>query len=1426
MEESRHDVLRAPQSVSTAAPAGKFPYPVVGICGIEGDVPSLVAFFANAVSAKDMAFVVVLANRADGDALARSVRAVTTMPVTVVSVAKAPLSLQRDHIYIIMLPAIPLIGVDTVMARDGDLRDGVMPKVDLFLRGLAGMHRERAMAVILGNLGKGAVPGIADIKAGGGIAIAEAQTGASPVMVLDGMSDEAPYPDGADFILPATGIPAKLAELWRHAHGLACEPPCADAARVGHVAPAGRNPPKPEEEKALQEILAALLLRTGHDFSHYKIATILRRIERRMQIHGLATLAAYQDFIAATPAETRPLLQDLLIGVTHFFRDRDAFAALQRDVVPLLFNTVAPNKPLRVWIPGCSTGEEAYSIAILLRAHADDLGETRDMQLFATDINAQAVGYGRAGMYPDTIAADLRSDFLLQHFHLQAQQYQISKSLRKLVLFAQHDLLRDPPFAHLDLVSCRNLLIYLDHTMQLRVLQLFHFALRPGGYLFLGSAENVDAAPDLFEPVDKQHRIFRSKWRPKARRPILDFSISPMDAAPVGIAAPATPQTPETPPLPATPVGALHERTMLRYGPPSIMVNHQYDVLHISERATRYLRHIGGEPSQWLPDIVRPELRTALRAMLNEAVYLGDDVTSVPVELLQDGRPVQVAISVYPVAKKAKPHVVQGVDDTFVPGFLEAPRPATDPLALVVFHETAVEHDAPASPRNAPHTASSSVTQQVVDELERELRDARSQVRATLAHAEGSSEALKASNEELQAMNEELHSTTEELETSKEELQSINEELLTVNAELQAKIMESGNSNDDLTNLISSSNIATLFVDRSMVLRRYTPAAATLFHVIDADIGRSLLDITHRLDYPDLARDATAAFDSLKLIEKEVAGPDGRWYLSRLSPYRTTQDRIDGAVLTLVDITSRREAQEKMRTSEKRMQLVVQSTNDYAIIIHDMSGAIVTWNKGAERMFGYTEAETLGQSGGLIYTEEDRLAGVDAAEVRRALAQGRSQDEGWLMRKDGTRLYCSGVTTALHSDDFHGYAKIARDLTDGQTAESAKQLQISLERSVRKQVNTANRLKDEFLAVLSHELKNPLNLIHVKAEMLSRAPDARDLPVVQEASDAIRRSVAAQAKIIDDLLDLSRVRTGKLTLSEEAVDVARIIDAAVDALEGDAAVAGLTLTASGTRKPAIMVGDDTRIEQIVWNLLSNALKFTPAGGRVEVILAVEGDYFCISVTDTGQGIDPVFLPHIFDMFSQAESAFNRARGGLGIGLALVQQLSQMHGGHVLAESEGHGRGACFRVWLPRSPTDTQLGQPRPPVDAAVLREKKILLVDDTLETLEAFRTLLELEGAQVRTESNGVDALRATAEERFDVVLSDIGMPGMDGYEFVRALRGAPATATIPAVAMTGFGRAQDVERALEAGFNTHLGKPVSLDALLGAIRDVLAPPG
>ncbi len=425
-------------------------------------------------------------------------------------------------------------------------------------------------------------------------------------------------------------------------------------------------------------------------------------------------------------------------------------------------------------------------------------------------------------------------------------------------------------------------------------------------------------------------------------------------------------------------------------------------------------------------------------------------------------------------------------------------------------------------------------------------------------------------------------------------------------------------------------------------------------------------------------------------------------------------------------------------------------------------------------------------------------------------------------RLRGARLYCSGVTTPLAGETFHGYAKILRDLTDRKGTEALEQRKMSLERSVRAKVEAASRLKDEFLAVLSHELKNPLNLIHVKADMLDRAPSTQNLPVVRDAADAIRRSVISLAKIIDDLLDLSRVRTGKLTLERSRIDIAAITATVAGAIETDSRAHQVSVSVSGMSEPFSIEADAVRYEQILWNLLSNAVKFTPAGGRTDRRSVSRDDGFaCIEVADTGRGIEPAFLPHVFDMFSQAEGAHRRQRGGLGIGLALVKQLTEMHGGHVKAESQGRGKGARFRVWLPADNAPPDAGNQETPGDVSLLNGMRILLVDDATESLQAFRSLLELEGAQ----TSGKGALDAASKQPFDLVLSDIGMPDMDGYELIAALRKLPAMESVPALALTGFGRPQDVTRAIRAGCDGHLSKPASLQALLDRIAAITARP-
>ncbi|HEV7836292.1 MAG TPA: ATP-binding protein, partial [Caballeronia sp.] len=505
---------------------------------------------------------------------------------------------------------------------------------------------------------------------------------------------------------------------------------------------------------------------------------------------------------------------------------------------------------------------------------------------------------------------------------------------------------------------------------------------------------------------------------------------------------------------------------------------------------------------------------------------------------------------------------------------------------------------------------------------------------------------------------------------------------------------------------------------------------------------------------------------------------------------------------------------------EERLRLAAQTTNDFAIIVQDPEGRIVSWNAGAERVFGYTAAEAVGQDIDVIFPADDQQVRMAAQERQIAQRDGRADDDRWLVAKGGRRVYCSGVVTPLSDPKFTGYAKIVRDLTDRKTQEDARQSQLAEERAVRAQAEAANRLKDDFLAVLSHELKHPLNLIHVKAEMLPRIPEARGVPAIQRTADAIQRAVLGQAKIIDDLLDLSRVRTGKLALNLAMADVAAMLKTIADAIEADAASRGIALSFEGLDEPVWTKVDPVRFDQIVWNLLSNALKFTPRGGSVSVRLTSEEDELRIDVTDTGLGIEAPLLPHIFEMFSQGSEARRKTGGGMGIGLALVKQLVEMHAGSVLAQSEGAGRGTRMSVWLPLA-DGLPGGKHAPQEHSGSLAGVRMLVVDDDSETASAFAALLELEGALVATAHDTDDALALLERNHVDLLVCDINMPGMDGYKLMGRVRENPRLAQLPAIALTGYTVGTGDERARASGFDLTLIKPVSLDALIAAAEQV-----
>jgi two-component system CheB/CheR fusion protein len=1347
-------------------------FPVVGIGASAGGLQAIKLFFEHMPQDTGMAFVIILHLSPDHQSIAdKIIQESTRMPVLQVTQA-API--EKNHVYVIS-PA------QRLAMNDGYLN--VSPAgsplarhtaIDLFFRDLADVHRERAFCVVLSGSGSDGAVGLSRIKEQGGVTLVQVPEDAE----FDGMPRAAIETRMVDLVLPVVEMPQKLLELWRNSQNITL--PSANDSDLKTLMPSSEQEAVIAEQR-LRDILLHLRNSTGHDFKHYKRATVLRRIERRMQVTAQPDLTAYYEYLQSNPDEAKALLGDMLIGVTNFFRDREAFEALERDVLPQLVQSVAksPDKEeLRIWSAGCSTGEEAYSLAILLDDQMQVESSKAALQVFATDIDERAISTGRAGVYPQAIVTDVPPTRLRHYFVKENDHYRIRKEIREKVLFAKHSLLSDPPFSQIDLIVCRNLLIYLDREVQREILQMFHFALRPGGFLFLGSSESADACHELFTPVDKRNRIFRAKTgTPSSRR---------MPSMPRGGYVRTSISQPELTPreLPKLSFADIHRRAIEQSAPPSMIVDTNADILHMSESAGRFLRHVGGELSRNLLTLILPELRLEIRTTLFQVQQSGLPVKSRDVVIKREERQ-------YRVDLLAQPYKDDESDSDCV---------------LVIFEEAELD------PSDTSLTTMLQTESQVLFNLERELQRTKLHLQDTIEHSEVSSEELKASNEEMQAINEELRSATEELETSKEELQSINEELLTVNYELKTKVEETDKINDYLTNLIASTDIATVFVDRSMRIRWFTPRATEIFSMLPVDTGRSLLDITHRLDYSDVASDAAQVFESLNMIEREVSSTDGRWYIARLLPYRSSEDHIDGTVLTFIDITSRRAAEEELRLGEERMRLVAESTRDYAIIILDEQGVITSWNKGAELIFGYVKAEAEGAYYDFIFPAEDRAIGVPESELSTARAQGRAEDERWHLRKDGSRFFCSGEVTLLSGDHLQGYVKIARDMT-GHKRQHEEQSQ-ELE-----QTRNTISLRDEFFAIMSHELKHPLNLIQLNAELLRRLPITRTSSPATKAVTTICDAVNSQARIIDDLLDVARVRTGKLKLQPTNVDLSGVLRDIHNVVINEQHLTRVDLQLPD--EPLIVHADPTRVEQIIWNLVNNALKFTPPTGHIHLIASRNGQMAQLDIKDNGVGIAADNLEHVFDLFGQAEKQHtNHQREGLGIGLSLVRQLTEAQHGTVQVTSPGLGAGCTFSVRLPLADLDSKTApEPVVEIESGKLDGLQILLVDDSPEVLETLKMLLEMEDAKVMAFDHPVEALKAAEDNRFDLIISDLGMPVMTGHELMSALRQLPLVKNVPAIALTGYGTNTDIQKSHAAGFDEHIGKPVSYDDLIETIE-------
>ena len=925
-------------------------FPIVGIGASAGGLAAFEAFFSGMPSDVDpgMAFVLVQHLAPDHKSiLADLIRRYTRMQVFEVEDGMAV----RPNCAYIIPPNCDMAFLDgTLHLLDPSAPRGQRLPIDFFFSSLAHHLRERAIGIVLSGTGSDGTLGVRAIKGEGGMVMAQAPESTE----FDGMPRCAIATGLVDYEMLPAQMPGQLIAYATHAYGR--------LSTSGTVV-------APQAENARKKIFVLLRAQTGHDFSGYKPSTIHRRIARRMALQQVETMDGYVRYLQQTPAEIEALFRDLLIGVTSFFRDPDAFQRLAEDVIPQLFVGKTPNSVIRVWSAGCSTGEEAYSLAILLQERMEALHQGYTVQLFATDIDPEAIAKARVGIYPASSTADITPERLARFFAMEpgGTTYRIHKGIRDMLVFSEQDLIKDPPFSKLDLICCRNLLIYLGAELQKRILPLFHYALKPGGFLFLGTSESIGEQSGLFTVVDRKTKLYRrAEDLHQGQRAALARFVSPMTAIGASLLSPAGGK--KAFPV-KIPLRELTEQALLQQiAPVGALVSGQGDILYLHGRTGLYLEPASGEAGvSNILTMAREGLRLPLATSLRRAALTRETVRAPGLRVKTNGEYTSVNLCIRPVTT----------------GLTATP---TAPLYLVILEDVA-SADASTGPR-ADTTGPASDEGESLTALRQELRAKDEYLQSANEELESSGEELKSANEEMQSVNEELQSTNEELETSREELQSVNEELLTVNNELLTKVTDLSRSNNDMNNLLSGTGVGTVFVDHHLRILRFTPAASEIINLLPADVGRPVAHIVSNLvGYSHLMADVQSVLDTLIPKEAEVQTTKGQWFRMRLFPYRTLDNAIEGAVLSFVEITEIVAIRDALRTvnDELRLAVVARDAHD-AITVQDLEGRIIAWNPGATRMYGWSEAEALAMNARERMPDalrEDALA--KAGELSRAV---------------------------------------------------------------------------------------------------------------------------------------------------------------------------------------------------------------------------------------------------------------------------------------------------------------------------------------------------------------------------------------------------------------------------------------------------------
>jgi len=1331
--------------------------PIVGIGASAGGLEAFTQMLGAMPVDTGMAFVLVqhLAPK-HASLLSEILSRATSMPV--MEVHDEP-QVKPNCVYVIPPNRNMIVsgGVLQLLPRE-EARNKYRP-IDCFLRSLAEDQGNRAIGVILSGTATDGTLGLEEIKAEGGITFAQDDTAQQSSMPHSAIATGC-----VDFVLSPAGIAGEIGRIARHPH-VALSTPASRKALAGEL----------DSGKILEILRKAMDV----DFSQYKASSLCRRITRRMVLLKIEGAQDYARFLRKNPGEVEALYQDILINVTRFFRDPETFEALKATILPRLFKNRSPSEPVRVWVPGCSTGEEAYSIAILFAELTEAKGNRYPIQVFATDLNGTVIEKARAGVYPKGIEHDVSPE-RLRHFFAEVDgSYRVSKTIRDMCVFARHNVLTDPPFSQMDLISCRNLLIYLEPALQQKVVPLLHYALKPAGFLVLGSSETIGSYRDLFEVADAKHKSYSKK--PSNRR--LDLGQpARRDRGEPGHGRGRSQQAGTT-----TDVQKEADRVLLaRYVPPGVVVNADLEILQFRGDTEPYLAPAPGKASLNLLRMVREGLAVTLRAAINKARKEKASVREAGLQVKIQGETREVNLEVVRLKGSS---AGQG-------GF------------LILFEEPAPPSSA-SLPRGKPRAkAAAAAEDEALQEenarLEQELAATREYLQSVIEQQETTNEELQSANEEAQSANEELQSINEELETSKEEIQSSNEELVTVNDELQNRNAELNLLNNDLFNVLSSVQTAIVIIGQNLRVRRFTPMAEKLFNLISTDIGRPISDFKLNFSLPDLEPLLAEVIDTASPREREVQDRQGLWYSLRIQPYKTLENRIDGAVIMLVDINTLRRAREYAES--------IVATVSESLLVLDANLCVQTASQSFYQTFKERPETTENR-----YLYELGEGQWNIPDLRRLLEKIRLHGngvEGYEVEQEfehiGRKTMLLNARRFFQESGQRSLILLAiEDIT------RRKELETALHQRV-EDLAAADRSKNEFLALLAHELRNPLAPLRNAAHVLETA--GADGAVVEQARHMMNRQIQNMSRLIEDLLDVSRITRGEVRLRRERVELAAFLRHAVEIAQPLMEARGQELSISLPREPVYLDADPTRLDQIFGNLLNNASKFTPSGGHcwVTAELVTDGPEtpgkVVVRVRDDGSGMARETLPRVFDLFMQADRSYDRTGGGLGIGLTLVQRLVELHGGSVEAFSAGLGGGSEIVVRLPILAPVNRESERRGTTGSlspATAAPRRVLVVDDNVDSAESLALLLRLKGYVVEVAYDGPGALKTAGSFHPEVVMLDIGLPGLDGYQVAARLRRRRRTAKALLLALTGYGREEDELRSQQAGFDHHLTKPV-----------------